>query len=257
MKLGFEELQAQYDSGSQNARAWTESWVKESLYCPNCGNSRINQFPANRPVADFVCLACNEEYELKSQKTAFGAKILDGAFRTMCERLASSNNPNLLLLNYDRARLCVRDVFVVPKQFFVREIIEERKPLAMTARRAGWIGCNILLSRIPSSGKVFFVQNGQVLPKEEVLSQWQRTLFLREERPDARGWLIEVMKCVEQLGKTEFDLDEVYAFEQQLGSLYPNNKHVKQKIRQQLQKLRDRGYLEFVSRGNYRLRSTD
>jgi len=50
-----------------------------------------------------------------------------------------------LLLNYDLARLAVSNVFVVPKHFFVREIIEERKPLAPTARRAGWIGCNILL----------------------------------------------------------------------------------------------------------------
>ena len=111
--------------------------------------------------------------------------------------------------------LQVRNVFVIPKHFFVREIIEERKPLAMTARRAGWVGCNILLNRIPLSGKVFFVRNGQVLPKEEVLSQWQRTLFLREERAEARGWLIEVMNCVDQIGKREFDLDDVYAFEQQ------------------------------------------
>lgn len=257
MKLGFEDTQTRYVSGSQSARAWTERWVRNSLYCPHCGNAKISQLPANRPVADFVCPTCAEEYELKSQKTPFGAKVLDGAFRTMCERLASTNNPNFLFLNYDRALLSVRDVFVVPKHFFVREIIEERKPLAATARRAGWIGCNILLSQIPSAGKVFFVQSGNVLPKEEVLSQWQKTLFLREERPEARGWLIEVMKCVEQIGRKEFDLEDVYAFESRLGHLYPNNRHVKHKIRQQLQKLRDRGYLEFVSRGNYRLQSSD
>ena len=255
MKLGFEELQARYDSGSQSARVLTERWVKDWLYCPNCGNQKISQLPANRPVADFVCPACSEEYELKSQKSAFGAKVLDGAFRTMCERLASSNNPNFLFLNYDRAQFSVRSIFVVPKHFFVREIIEERKPLAETARRAHWIGCNMLLNRIPSSGKVFFVQNGQILPKDEVLSQWQKTLFLREEQGEARGWLIEVMKCVEQIGKKEFDLDDIYSFEIRLGNLYPNNKHVRHKIRQQLQKLRDRGYLEFVSRGYYRLRS--
>jgi type II restriction enzyme len=255
MKLGFEETQARYDSGSQSARAWTERWVHDNLYCPNCGNPKVTQFPANQPVADFFCSQCPEQYELKSQKTAFGAKIVDGAFRTMCERLASANNPNLLLLSYDRLLLSVRSIFVVPKHFFVREIIEERRPLAETAHRAGWIGCNILLNRIPASGKVFFVHNGQIVPKQIVLSQWQRTLFLREESTDARGWLIEVMKCVEQIGKREFDLDEVYAFERQLSALYPNNRHVKHKIRQQLQKLRDRGYLEFVSRGYYRVRS--
>lgn len=257
MKLGFEESQTPYSSGSQNARAWTERWVKDQLYCPNCGNPKINQFPANQPVADFVCPSCSEEFELKSQKTAFGTRVVDGAFRTMCERLGASNNPNLLLLSYDLANLSVKNAFIVPKLFFVREIIEERKPLAATARRAGWIGCNILLSQIPQSGKIFFVRDGQPQAKEAVLAEWKRTLFLREESTEGRGWLIEVMKCVELLGKKEFELDDVYAFEAQLSGIYPNNRHVKQKIRQQLQVLRDRGYLDFVSRGYYRLRAQD
>jgi type II restriction enzyme len=79
-------------------------------------------------------------------------------------------------------------------------------------------------------------------------------LFLRAEGAESRGWLIEVMKCVEAIGRREFQLDDVYVFEQHLGRLYPQNMHVKQKIRQQLQVLRDRGYLDFVSRGHYRLR---
>ena len=83
----------------------------------------------------------------------------------MCARLVADNNPNLLLLNYDLKNLGVTNLFVVPKQFFVREVIEERKPLALTARRAGWVGCNILLSQIPSSGKVFFVRDRQHNPK--------------------------------------------------------------------------------------------
>jgi type II restriction enzyme len=62
------------------------------------------------------------------------------------------------------------------------------------------------------------------------------------------------MKCVEAIGRHEFELGEVYAFETHLGALYPENRHVRQKIRQQLQVLRDHGYLEFVSRGHYRLR---
>ena len=44
---------------------------------------------------------CNEEYELKAQKGRFGAKVLDGAYGAKLQRLASANNPNLLLMNYD------------------------------------------------------------------------------------------------------------------------------------------------------------
>jgi type II restriction enzyme len=181
--------------------------------------------------------------------------VLDGAFRSVCERLAASNNPNLFLLNYDPGKLEVTNLIVVPKQFFVREIIEERKPLASTARRAGWIGCNILLNQIPISGKISIVRNGQLQSKDSVVSQWRRTLFLRDESQVARGWLIEIMRCVDAIGRQEFALDDMYAFENNLSLIYPNNRHVKQKIRQQLQVLRDHGYLDFVSRGNYRLRS--
>ena len=255
MKLGFDEPQSSYTSGSQSARAWTEAWVSTRAYCPHCGNAKMSQLPNNSPLADFLCASCHEEFELKSQKGKFGAKVLDGEFKTKCERLAASNNPNLLLLNYDIKSLAVVNLFIVPKHFFVREIIEERKPLAATARRAGWIGSKILLDRVPESGKIHIVQGGVVRAKELVLAEWQKTLFLRNESPDARGWLLDVMKCVESLGKREFTLDEVYAFERHLGDLYPGNQNVRPKIRQQLQYLRDHGFIDFVSRGNYRLRS--
>jgi type II restriction enzyme len=158
-------------------------------------------------------------------------------------------------MNYDRQTLAVVNLFIVPKHFFVRDIIEERKPLAATARRAGWIGSNILLGKVPEIGKIHIVQNGVIRPKEAVLQEWQKTLFLRSESLEARGWLLDVMKCLESLEKPEFTLEEVYAFERHLGDLYPGNQNVRPKIRQQLPYLRDRGFIEFVSRGNYRLRS--
>jgi hypothetical protein len=255
MKLGFEESQLPYTSGSQSARAWTEAWVSAWAYCPHCGNAKISAFPNNSPLADFFCTSCSEEFELKSQRGKFGAKVLDGEFKTKCARLAASNNPNLLLMNYDLNSRAVVNLFIVPKHFFVREIIEARKPLAATARRAGWTGSKILLSRVPESGKIHIVQGSVIRAKELVLEDWQKTLFLRSESPETRGWLLDVMKCVESLGKREFTLDEVYVFDRYLGDLYPGNQNVRPKIRQQLQYLRDRGFVEFVSRGSYRLRS--
>jgi Dam-replacing family/Dam-replacing HTH domain len=257
MKLQFDEATIAYTSGSQTARVRTEQWVRDRVYCPNCGGPNIRAFPNNSPLADFYCTACNEEYELKSKRGRFGKKVLDGAYHAKCERLAASNNPSLFLLNYDLQKLHVTNLFVVPKHFFVREIIEERKPLAATARRAGWIGSHIRLDRIPVSGKIFIVRGGMAEPKEAVLAQWQRTLFLRDQPVEARGWLVEVMKCVDSIGRAEFDIADAYAFETQLAQLYPGNRNVRPKIRQQLQFLRDRGYLEFTSRGHYRLRPSD
>jgi type II restriction enzyme len=181
--------------------------------------------------------------------------VLDGAYDKKCERLAASNNPNLFLLNYDLEQRSVVNLLIVPKHFFVPEIIEKRKPLAATARRAGWVGSYILLNNIPDSGKIFILKDGVPQPKDAVLGEWQKTLFLRSEPLEARGWLIEVMKCIESIGKREFEIDDVYDFDEHLSHLYPNNQNVRPKIRQQLQYLRDRGYLDFIGRGQYRLRS--
>lgn len=253
MKLDLHEPPASYTSNAQRARIQSERWVAEQAYCPACGNGQVTQFAANLPVADFFCPSCNEQYELKSQKSAFGARIVDGAYRTMRERLLSAANPHLLLLNYDLAGASVKNVCVVPKHFFVLDIIEERKPLAPGAKRAGWIGCNILLSLIPDAGRIYLVRDGVPAPRDAVLAKWRQTRFLEEQDLGARGWLLEVMKCVELIGRREFGIDDVYAFEQRLAALYPGNRHVKPKIRQQLQVLRDNGYLEFLGGGRYRL----
>jgi len=255
MKLLFnKELGLSYKSLSQEIRVLSEDWVGQSIYCPNCGHVEIKRHPNNKPVADFYCSGCNEEYELKSKKDSMGVKIVDGAYDTMIERLQSSNNPNFFLLNYNFENYSIKNFLVIPKHFFVTEIIEKRNPLALTARRSGWIGCNILLRSIPETGKIFYVRNGKIESKERVLSTWKKTLFLREEKDNlAKGWLLDVMRCIEQLGESNFTLEEIYNFENQLVQLHPKNKHVKDKIRQQLQVLRDKGYLEFTMRGQYRL----
>jgi type II restriction enzyme len=252
--LGFGEAQTSYQSPSQSARVLTEGWVQQQAFCINCGNERLTKLPNNRPLADFSCTSCNEVFELKSKRGAFGPKVANGAYARKLERLNSSTNPHLLLLNYNLQELSVTDLFVVPKHFFVPSVIERRNPLRDTAARAGWIGSNILLKDIPGSGKIFIVKGGLPQPRASVLAQWRKTEFLAREAVAARGWLVEVMHCVESLRKPEFRLDEIYAQETRLKEIYPDNNHVREKIRQQLQVLRDRGYLEFSSRGNYRLR---
>jgi type II restriction enzyme len=254
VRLGFEESQAAFDSGSQQARVWTEGWVAREMFCAHCGGPKLTQLPNNSPVADFVCPACSEQFEVKGKRgLSLGASIADGAYDAKIARLTSSTNPHLMVLNYDLTTREVRNVCIVPKHFFVPEIIQARPPLSATARRAGWRGSNILIGKVPEAGRIFILRNGVPEPKDEVLAKWQSTLFLRRTKLEARGWLIEVMKAVDSIGRAEFDLSDVYAFEQRLGAIYPGNNNVRPKIRQQLQVLRDNGYLEFLGGGRYRL----
>ena len=52
--------------------------------------------------------------------------------------------------------------------------------------------------------------------------------------------------------ETTFTLKDMYSFVQELSIKHPNNNNVEAKIRQQLQFLRDKGFVEFTSRGSYR-----
>jgi len=62
---------------------------------------------------------------------------------------------------------------------------------------------------------------------------------------EKRGWTLDVLQVVQSLGKMEFTLGEVYAHAGSLAKLHPQNRHVRDKIRQQLQVL--------LGRGSYRL----
>lgn len=62
-----------------------------------------------------------------------------------------------------------------------------------------------------------------------------------------------VLQMVQSLKKKEFLLSEVYAHADRLARLHPGNRHVREKIRQQLQVLRDLGLLTFLGGGSYRL----
>ena len=70
---------------------------------------------------------------------------------------------------------------------------------------------------------------------------------------EKRGWTLEVLNVVRAINKPEFSLAEVYAHAGELGRRHPENRHVRDKIRQQLQELRDLGMVEFLGRGEYRL----
>ncbi|MGD0208006.1 MAG: DpnI domain-containing protein [Verrucomicrobiota bacterium] len=207
----------------------------------------------------------------------------------------------------------VHNLLLVPSFAFPPSAIIKRKPLSSTARRAGWIGCNIALNRVPAEARIAVVTTilsppqssagvSPALPSNssegrrdacatlsrsesvvitspaEVRAQFRRVKPLSEISVTQRGWTLDVLNTVRRLvdsrrrgnetraGKSEMDPSlltsaptgefttaDVYAFERELEKLHPDNRHVKDKIRQQLQVLRDLGFLLHVERGVWRL----
>jgi type II restriction enzyme len=155
-------------------------------------------------------------------------------------------------MTYDQSQNNVKDFMVIPKYFFTPAIIEKRSPLSENARRVGWVGCNILLTKIPSEGRIYLIKDGITLRKDHVVTALGKTRFLETQDLNSRGWVIEILNCINRIDTEIFVLNDVYKFENALSQIYPNNTHIKDKIRQQLQILRDRGFVEFLGKGIYR-----
>jgi type II restriction enzyme len=241
-----------YKSGSQVARVVTETWCLNNLYCPACPATEIHPTPPNTRGVDFRCTRCAQTFQLKSGTKWNVQKIVDAAYAAMLAAIRSDTAPNLLLLNY-ASNWCIENLLLVPHYFFTESTIEKRKPLGATARRAGWIGCNILLSKIPPEGRIHIVTGGIVRPPKEVRKNFQRVQVLGKISPQLRGWTVDVLNIVRALGTSRFSLEDVYQHENELQGLHPANRHVRPKIRQQLQILRDLGFLRFLGIGKYEL----
>lgn len=221
------------------------------MYCPCCGNNMLKKFDNNRPVADFFCEHCQEQFELKSTDKTIKNKIVDGAYETAISRVISNTNPDLFVLQYKD--FIVNNLIVVPKFFFTPAIIEKRKPLSDTARRAGWVGSNILYGKIPRQGKIKIIDDGEIISPEIVRNEYQKSKRLQVGNVEKRGWIFDVLNCINLIQNEFFSLDEIYAFKNTLQNLHPFNNNIKDKIRQQLQILRDKGVIEFVdNKGHYK-----
>ena len=243
-----------YTSNSQKARVMTEDWASRYAICPNCPSTLVlEKLPNNAPVADLQCSVCLAQYELKAKAGKIGQSISDGAYHTMLERLTASTNPHLIMMRYKSSpEWQVQDLFVVPNFLFVPKIIQPRKPLSLSAKRAGWQGCNILLGAVPDVGRVSLLIDKQPVAVDRVRNQWQkaRELFAHADQIDSKTWLLAILRCLDCL-KYNFSLANVYAFENKLQIDFPKNKHIRAKIRQQLQILRDLGYIRFLGNGKY------
>lgn len=246
-------LAENYRSAAQQARVVSEAWGSANLYCPNCQSPSLNPAPANTAAVDYFCPVCASPFQLKSKSSAIGDRIVDAAYEAMRRAILNDSTPNLYALHYERAFWRVRNLILVPHFAFSISAIEARPPLAAHARRAGWVGCNIVLKNIPPDARIRLIADGVPVPPETVRESFRRLKPLEEIGVKERGWTLDVLNVVRSLGKSQFTNNDVYAFASQLEKLHPNNRHVRDKIRQQLQVLRDRGLLVQVERGVWAL----
>jgi type II restriction enzyme len=241
-------------------------------------------------ASDYHCPHCGFWYQLKSKKSPIGKSIRDGAYAAMMEAIREDRAPSYYFLHYDLATWSIRNLLPVPSFAFPPSAIIQCPPLSSTAHRAGWVGCNFNLSRIPVEARIYVVRTVSsergcvadqpqrvrifekaatgapsagtqsrsgsgtfIIPPEEVREKFKRVKPLKEISVKERGWTLDVLNAVRSLGKVEFTNGDAYTLAERLEQLHPDNRHVRDKIRQQLQVLRDAKLLIHASSGLWRL----
>lgn len=223
------------------------------MYCPFCSEKHLKNYQNNFPVSDFYCHLCGEKFQLKSKKKSLGKLIVDGEYNKMIEAVLTRNVPNFFFLNYSANIENIINLILVPKEFILPNTIQKRKPLSITAKRAGWVGCNISLDTIPEQGKIYAIRDKMPIEKCEVRNNVIKVSFIRKEKDlNSRGWLNDILCVISKIKTDVFNLTDIYKYTDTLQKLHPQNNNIQAKIRQQLQILRDHKIIEFIDRGVYK-----
>ena len=246
-----------YTSKAQRSRVITEAWAAENLYCLNCEVDTIETHRPGKRVEDFLCPSCDRRIQLKAKRGGHSSRVTNSAYDPKMQAINANEAPDYAFMGFDPNTWRVTSLFLVPGHFMTPTVVEKREPLSSDAQRAGWVGSNILLNRIPEAGRIEIIEEGEAVPRDEARNKFKQTAFLSEKDTNTRDWTTAVMECIDELPVQpgeRFELAEVYKFEDRLAEMYPQNQHIRAKIRQQLQVLREEGLVEFLERGEYRLR---
>ena len=245
-------------SQSQIARRITEDWAARNLFCLACSSEELVADKPGTPVHDFTCPVCETSYQLKSKNGRHGSVIANSAYHPKIAAIRHGTAPNYAFLDYSRNELLVTNLFVVPGHFFTESVIQKRPPLRPDARRSGWVGSNILLSKLPPEGRIAVVLSGVPVEPEVVRDNWDKFDFLNKDPRASGGWGPEVLAAVRELQggaqSDEFTLQTFYGkFREAFAAQHPENHRIDARIRRQLQLLRDNNILQFLGRGRYRI----
>jgi type II restriction enzyme len=247
------ELANRFTSGSQKAGNVTEAWGADNFFCTNCSSPKLDWLKPGTKANDYRCPSCGFWFQLKSKKSRIGNTITDGAYGAMMEAIKEDRSPNFFFLHYDLATWSVRNLLLIPHFAFPPSAIIKRNPTTPKGRSNPWIGCNFDLRRIPAEARIAVVMETQIVSTKEVREQFKKVKPLKDVSVNDRGWSLDVLNIVRQLGKKEFTNADVYAHERELEALHPDNRNIKAKIRQKLQILRDAKLLLHVGSGVWRL----
>lgn len=130
-----------------------ERLVAKVVRCPGCKDGRLRALPPNFKCADVICDFCGYLAQVKTKKVAriptdCPRLFLGAAWGSQHERMTAGIYFSLFLVLESPTKEAA--IFFLPRDLQTSEMFVPRNPLASTARRAGWTGFMIDLTRAVS-----------------------------------------------------------------------------------------------------------
>lgn len=136
-----------------------EKAVRQRVPCPRCGRPRhLTPLRANFPCADVICRFCGflaqvKAYTLKGSSRGLPEQVLGAGWYVQRDQIMAGIYHGLYIVGFSQKGRLVR-IYYVPAHILqgAPEVFEPRNPLKETAKRAGWVGFNYNLRKLPMIG---------------------------------------------------------------------------------------------------------
>lgn len=134
-----------------------ENLVRSKILCPRCKRKdfTLRTLPRNFKCADLICDFCGYLAQVKSlnvdENVTLPKTILGAAWGPQQERMEAGIFIPIFIVLFPISKKLKFKIFYLPSDLQTIEMFIPRKPLSDKARRAGWQGYTIDLSKAASS----------------------------------------------------------------------------------------------------------
>ena len=133
-----------------------EEYVMNNIQCARCNNNNFEKCKINEKSKDLICKNCNQKYQIKAKSatqkeinnitTTKTFKTIGGEYSTTINNI--NENIDYLIILYEKHSYKIKSILYIKSDNININCIMPRKPLSLTAKRAGWQGCNLLFNNI-------------------------------------------------------------------------------------------------------------
>jgi type II restriction enzyme len=133
-----------------------EYYIKNNINCVRCNNINYEKCKTNEQSIDLICKSCDQNIQIKAKSTTQtqvnnikntnSFKTIGGEYSTTLKNV--DKRIDYFIILYEKQSYRIINILYIKNENINSDCILPRKPLSITAKRAGWQGCNIVFNNI-------------------------------------------------------------------------------------------------------------